>query len=47
LRYYFDIDDPDALSDEEWAERWHELQWIRNDEAKHAKKSWFAKLFGN
>jgi hypothetical protein len=28
------INDPDSLSDQEWAERWAELQWIRKEEAK-------------
>lgn len=32
LRYYFHIQDPDALSDEEWAMRVNELKWIRESE---------------
>ncbi len=27
LRYHFKID-PDILSDEEWAMRWNELEWV-------------------
>ncbi|MDR0266387.1 MAG: hypothetical protein LBJ04_24455 [Sphingobacterium sp.] len=37
LRYYLGITDPDSLSDEEWAMRWKELQWIRDEEAKANK----------
>jgi hypothetical protein len=28
------IPDPESLSDEEWAMRWKELEWIRREEAK-------------
>jgi hypothetical protein len=28
------IQDPESLSDEEWAMRWKELEWIRREEAK-------------
>lgn len=31
LRFHFKID-PDALSDEEFAMRWHELVWILNQQ---------------
>jgi hypothetical protein len=31
------IPDPDALSDEEWAARLTELEWIRKEEAKANK----------
>lgn len=34
LRYYMHIADPDGLSDEEWAMRLKELEWIRKEEAK-------------
>lgn len=37
LRYYMHISDPEALSDEEWAMRMAELQWIREAEAKQYK----------
>jgi hypothetical protein len=32
MRYYLHISDPDSLSDEEWAMRLKELEWIRNKE---------------
>jgi hypothetical protein len=32
LRYYLHIADPDSLSDEEWAMRIKELEWIRTKE---------------
>ncbi len=31
--YYMHITDPDSLSDEEWAMRVKELEWIRSKEA--------------
>ncbi|GAB1403042.1 hypothetical protein MASR1M74_02200 [Lentimicrobium sp.] len=34
LRYYMHIFDPDSLSDEEWAMRFKELEWIRKREAE-------------
>lgn len=34
LRYYMHITDPDSLSDEEWAMRFRELEYIRREEAK-------------
>lgn len=34
LRYYMHISDPDSLSDEEWAMRFKELEWIRKREAE-------------
>ena len=34
LRYYFHIQDPESLSDEEWARRMKELEWVRRQEAK-------------
>lgn len=34
LRYYMHISDPDSLSDEEWAMRLKELEWIRKREAE-------------
>jgi len=37
LRYYLHIPDPDSLSDQEWAMRWKELDWIRQQEAKANK----------
>jgi hypothetical protein len=37
LRYYLHIDDPDALSDDDWASSWQALQWIREQEAKRQK----------
>lgn len=33
LRYYLRID-PDSLTDKEWADRFQELVWIRQEEAK-------------
>jgi hypothetical protein len=39
LRYYLHIADPDSLSDEDWAARIKELEWIREQEAKGKKKS--------
>ena len=37
LRYYLHIADPDALSDQEWAARLRELEYIRAEEAKANK----------
>ena len=34
LRYYLRIDHPENLSDEEWAMRVRELEWVRTHEAK-------------
>lgn len=34
LRYYMHIPDPDSLTDEEWAGRFRELEFIRREEAK-------------
>lgn len=34
LRYYMHISDPDSLSNEEWAMRFKELEWIRKREAE-------------
>ncbi|MDR1370938.1 MAG: hypothetical protein LBJ72_12575 [Dysgonamonadaceae bacterium] len=34
LRYYMHISDPDSLTDEEWAARYKELEFIRKEEAK-------------
>jgi len=34
LRYYMHIDDPDGLTDEEWAIQAESLNWIRRKEAK-------------
>gem|GEM_PF-6529431 len=28
------IPDPAALDDDDWAEKWNDLQWIRQQEAK-------------
>jgi hypothetical protein len=33
LMYYMHIADPDSLSDEDWAMRIKELEWIRKKEA--------------
>jgi hypothetical protein len=33
LRYYLHIPDPDSLSDEDWAMRYKELEFIRLKEA--------------
>lgn len=33
LRYHFHLD-PSQLSDDEWAMRWNELKWVREQEAK-------------
>ncbi len=32
LRYYMHINEPDLLSDDEWASRFNELIWIRKKE---------------
>lgn len=37
LRYYLHESDPDGLSDEEWAARLKELEWLRQEEAKANK----------
>lgn len=37
LRYYFHIQNPEDLTDEEWAMRLKELEWIRREEAKAYK----------
>ncbi|MGM9817715.1 MAG: hypothetical protein ACI30B_01875 [Paludibacteraceae bacterium] len=37
LRYYMHVADPDSLSDEEWAMRLKELEWIRHKEAEANK----------
>jgi len=37
LRYYMHIADPDSLSDEEWAMRVKELEYIRSEEARANK----------
>lgn len=34
LRYYFNIPDPDELSDEKWAALYAELEFVRTLEAK-------------
>ena len=34
LRYYMHIERPEDLSDEEWAMRVRELEWVRKEEAK-------------
>lgn len=34
MRYYLGIQDPDALSDDEWAKTLKTLQWIRSKEAE-------------
>ena len=39
LRYYMHIADPDSLTDQEWAMRVKELEWIREEEAKANKKA--------
>lgn len=33
LIYYMNIQDPDSLTDQEWAMRIKELEWIRRKEA--------------
>ena len=45
LRYYLHIADPDSLTDEEWAMRQKELEWVRTEEEK-ANAEWTAKLMG-
>ena len=37
IRYYLHLADPDSLSDEEWAMRYKELIWLREQEAKGNK----------
>lgn len=39
------IADPDSLTDEEWAMRIKELEWVRKEEEK-ANAEWTAKLTG-
>jgi hypothetical protein len=34
LRYYMHISDPDSLTDEDWAMRLKDLEFIRKEEAK-------------
>jgi len=34
LRYYMHIGSPDLLTDSEWAKAFHDLVWIREQEAK-------------
>ena len=38
LRYYLHIADPDSLSDEEWAARLRDLDWIWEAERASAEK---------
>lgn len=38
LMYYMHIGDPDSLTDQEWAMRIKELEWIRKKEAEANKK---------
>ena len=38
LRYYLRIERPEDLTDEEWAMRIKELEWIRREEAKKLPK---------
>jgi len=42
LRYYMHIQDPDSLTDEEWAMRYRELEYIRKSEKEANAKlpSW-------
>lgn len=37
LRYYLHIPQPENLTDHEWAQRFHDLVWIREQEAKYNK----------
>ena len=37
LRYYMHIAEPESLSDEQWAMRVKELEWVRKEEAKANK----------
>jgi hypothetical protein len=39
------IADPDSLTDEEWAMRQRELEWVRKEEEK-TNQAWAAKLMG-
>jgi hypothetical protein len=34
MRYYYHVQDPESLSDEEWANYYNELIWIRKKEAQ-------------
>lgn len=38
LRYYMHIPNPESLDDESWAMAIQELNWIRAEEEKEAKK---------
>ena len=38
LRYYLRIANPEDLTDEEWAMRVRELEWLRKEEAKQTPK---------
>jgi acyl carrier protein phosphodiesterase len=42
--YYMGIKDPDSLSDEEWAARYKELEYLREIEAKINSKLLSGKL---
>ena len=39
LRYYMHIADPDSLTDQEWAMRVKELEWITEEKKKKKKKA--------
>jgi hypothetical protein len=34
LKYHFHIQNPELLSDDEWAENYHQLMWVLGFEAK-------------
>lgn len=42
LRYYMHIADPESLSDEEWAMRLREMEYIRQEEAKYNRAIFLA-----
>lgn len=35
LEYYCQVQDPNSLTDVEWAIKWHNLHWARVEESKH------------
>lgn len=37
LRYYMHVAEPESLTDEQWAMRVKELEWVRKEEAKANK----------
>jgi hypothetical protein len=38
IRYYFRID-PSTLSDDEWAQMWQDLSWVRRNEYEESLRN--------